>query len=319
MARSLFMLVGMLAVVSCSSGTTDPSKNSPTVADVELDQTSVSVTVGQSTQLSATVTDANGNSLDKSVKWTSSATTVATVSSSGMVSGISPGNATITASSGGHTATASVTVTPAKVTIVVNNQLVGPIQVFANATYLGNVNAQSTAQAQVQPNGAISVSWQLVKPTTNTGVPIGEDMGGTFQPVVNPSSTLNYTVNNVIGAQYYFAPLVSNFGGSRLLMAVNFGLAAETRCNCVVVPGQTDVYIGYYRLYSNSNVFAFADGSNYTGGYVYWQNFASLVAQGSGVLRINTNLSPSFIVAGASPLPPTSASLSLHAPLNASR
>jgi hypothetical protein len=310
----------MFALLSCSSGgTTDPTKTTPTVANVNLDQTSVSVTVGQTTQLSATVTDANGNTLNNSVKWTSSASNVATVSSSGMVAGVAPGNATITASSGGQSATASVTVTPAMVTIVVNNQLVGPIQVYANGTPLGTVNAQSSGQAQIQPNGSISVSWQLIKPTTTSGVPVGEDMGGTFQPVVNPGSTLNYTVNNLIGSQYYFAPLVSNFGSSRLLMAVNFGLVAESRCNCVVAPGQTDVYIGYYRLYSNSNVFAFDDGSNYTGGYVYWQNFASLVAQNSGVLRINTNLSPTYIVAGAPPLRPTSASLSLHSPVSASR
>ena len=318
MARSPFLLFGILLVAACSSGTTDPTKT-PTANDVELDQTSVNVTVGQSTQISATVTDANGNTLNRSVTWKSSAPNVASVSTSGMVAGVSPGSATITASCDGHQASATVTVAPAKVTIVVNNQLIGPIQVFANGTYIGNVNAQSSAQAQVPPNGGITVSWQLVKPTTTTGVPVGEDMGGTFQTVSNPPSTLNYTVNNLIGTQYYFAPLISNFGAERLLMAVNYGLVAESRCNCTVSPGQTDVYFGYYRLYSNSNVLAFADGSNYTGGYVYWQNFASVVTSGSGVLRINTNLSPRIVAAGTPPSALRSPSLSLQAPAAANR
>src|SRR5690242_627893 len=153
MARSLFVLFGMLAVMSCSSGSTAP--NRPTPADVELDQTSINVTVGQRTQLSANVTDASGNPVSCSVNWSSSATNIATVSSTGNVAGVAPGNATITANCNGLKATAAVTVTPAMITIVVNNQLVGPIQVYANGTALGVVNGQSSGQAQVQPTGGI--------------------------------------------------------------------------------------------------------------------------------------------------------------------
>jgi len=71
------------------------------------------VEVGATTQLSATATDANGNVLDdRSISWFSSSPAVATVSSSGVVTGVSPGLVTVTATSEGVSGSASITVTP---------------------------------------------------------------------------------------------------------------------------------------------------------------------------------------------------------------
>src|SRR5213078_3223229 len=63
-------------------------------------------------QLSATLKDANGNALSgRTVTWSSNNTSVVTVTSSGLVSGVTPGSATITATSEGKSGTASITVT----------------------------------------------------------------------------------------------------------------------------------------------------------------------------------------------------------------
>ena len=63
-------------------------------------------------QLTATLKDASGNTLSgRTVTWSSSNTSVATVSSSGLVSAVTPGSATVTAASEGKTGTASITVT----------------------------------------------------------------------------------------------------------------------------------------------------------------------------------------------------------------
>ncbi len=66
---------------------------------------------GDVVQLTATALDADGAPLaDAVIAWSSSDLSVATVSDSGVVTGVGQGSATITASSGGVAATALVTV-----------------------------------------------------------------------------------------------------------------------------------------------------------------------------------------------------------------
>src|SRR5439155_182127 len=82
------------------------------VASVTVSPASASVPAGQTTQLTATPKDVNGNPLSgRVVTWASSNTSVATVSSSGLVTGKVAGSATITATSEGQSGTASITVT----------------------------------------------------------------------------------------------------------------------------------------------------------------------------------------------------------------
>src|SRR5207245_537755 len=80
---------------------------------------SASVQAGQTVQLTATPRDAGGNPLSgRTVTWSSSNTAVATVSNSGLVSGVTPGTATITAASEGKSGTSTITVTPVPVASV---------------------------------------------------------------------------------------------------------------------------------------------------------------------------------------------------------
>lgn len=81
------------------------------VTGVTVSPTSASIAVGATQQLTATV--APSNATNKAVSWTSSNTSVATVSSSGLVTGVAAGTATITVTTqdGNKTATASITVT----------------------------------------------------------------------------------------------------------------------------------------------------------------------------------------------------------------
>ncbi len=79
------------------------------VESVSLDYTSVSLEEGQSTTLIATI---NPNDADeKTVSWTTSNSSVATVSNGGLVTAIKEGTATITAKAGGKEATCAVSVT----------------------------------------------------------------------------------------------------------------------------------------------------------------------------------------------------------------
>src|SRR5439155_997047 len=83
------------------------------VASVTVTPASASVPTGLTFQLTATLKDANGNTLTgRTVTWASSNTAVATVSGSGLVSGATVGPATITATSEAQSGTAAITVTP---------------------------------------------------------------------------------------------------------------------------------------------------------------------------------------------------------------
>lgn len=92
--------------------TTPPTPPSVSVvASVAVSPAAASVNVGATVALTATVRDASGNEVSgKTVQWTSGNVAVATVSSSGTVTGLSAGTVTITASVDGKSGGASVVV-----------------------------------------------------------------------------------------------------------------------------------------------------------------------------------------------------------------
>lgn len=82
------------------------------VSSVTLNNTALSLAIGKTFQLSATVSPSTAT--DKAVTFASSDTGVARVSGTGLITAVEPGTAKITATAGGKTATCTVTVpTPA--------------------------------------------------------------------------------------------------------------------------------------------------------------------------------------------------------------
>jgi uncharacterized protein YjdB len=89
------------------------------VASVTVSPLTGSLPAGGTLQLTATPKDAGGNPLSgRVVTWGSSNAAAATVNASGLVTGVAPGAATITATSEGQNATAAITVTSAPVASV---------------------------------------------------------------------------------------------------------------------------------------------------------------------------------------------------------
>ncbi len=102
---------GSATVCNVTVGVWTPLPPAP-VASVTMSPAATTVSGGATVQLTATLKDASGNVLTgRSVTWASSAPTLAPVSGSGLVTGLGVGTATITATSGGHTGSAAVTVT----------------------------------------------------------------------------------------------------------------------------------------------------------------------------------------------------------------
>ena len=84
----------------------------PVATSITISEASLSfASLGDTTQLSATVKDQNGATMaGVTVAWATSNDAVATVSSTGLVTSVADGAVTITATSGSASATASVTV-----------------------------------------------------------------------------------------------------------------------------------------------------------------------------------------------------------------
>jgi uncharacterized protein YjdB len=103
---------------ACNAYAPPTGAAAPTVATVTVSPASASLAVGATQQLSASARDASGTAITgKTFTWSSSNTTVATVSSAGLVTARASGSATVTASVDGKSATASVTVTATAPTV----------------------------------------------------------------------------------------------------------------------------------------------------------------------------------------------------------
>ena len=90
-----------------------PPPPPPPVASVSVSPSSASLHPGDTVHLTATPRDSGGNALTgRTITWSSDSTAVATVNSSGLVTGVAAGSSTVRATSEGKTGTAAVTVTP---------------------------------------------------------------------------------------------------------------------------------------------------------------------------------------------------------------
>jgi uncharacterized protein YjdB len=105
----LFLLLA--AVLSCGGGTSGPSVT--TVAAVTVSAPLKIIDVGHTAQLSAVAFDQTGAQLvGVTFQWSSSDKTIATVSNTGVVTGVAVGSARITAVTGTVSGFADVTVGP---------------------------------------------------------------------------------------------------------------------------------------------------------------------------------------------------------------
>ena len=93
------------------NGTATISVSQAAVATVTVTPSPITMSVGQTTQFTATLKDAAGNALaGRVVTWGSSNSSAATVSTTGLVTAVAAGSTTITATSEGKSGTASVSI-----------------------------------------------------------------------------------------------------------------------------------------------------------------------------------------------------------------
>ena len=110
MKRSIFV-AALLALAACKDSPTEPDPQVPAVVAVTTPQTVL--VVGGSVTLTANVFDNAGAKINNAaVTWTSLNPNVATVSTSGVVTGVTTGQVTIEAESSGKKGSVSLTVDP---------------------------------------------------------------------------------------------------------------------------------------------------------------------------------------------------------------
>ncbi len=98
------------AMAAGINGTASVNVTPPVVASISVKPASLTVSSGETTQLTATASDPSGAPVSVPISWTSSNASAASVSSSGLVTANASGSATITATASGVSGIASVTV-----------------------------------------------------------------------------------------------------------------------------------------------------------------------------------------------------------------
>ena len=182
------------AVITAST-VLDQVSGSATVDIVPVPVSSVSITPaggqtvfeGGTLQLSATTRDAAGNILTgRPVSWTTSNQSVATVSSSGLVSGAALGSTQITAESEARTAATQVTVAPRPVATIALSP--NPASVAVNASIQMSVDIRDANGNQLGLAGR-SVTWD------SSNKPVATVDGGVVRGVTPGSATISVTVD----------------------------------------------------------------------------------------------------------------------------
>jgi uncharacterized protein YjdB len=136
----LLLLIGIaLPIAGCTN---------PLVDSIVVAPTSQTIAVGQSAQFTATGTYGHGNNhptttsdITNLVAWTSSVPQVATINSSGVVTGVSAGTTTVTASINGYTGTLTASAT---VEVVGSSGGVSPGAALVGLTIIPNTQSVAT-------------------------------------------------------------------------------------------------------------------------------------------------------------------------------
>jgi hypothetical protein len=172
LAGAIAALATLAVAVSCKGFFVNP-----TVSSIVIDPPNPTVSVGGTpVQLTAAGTDSNGNSITltsgtscagTTVCWSTSDSTIATVSTGGLLTAVAAGTSTITAASGTATATTTATVTLANVTALVISPTSISLSASSTAVPPNCLTVKATAGGST-PDVTASVSWFSANPSLVT-------------------------------------------------------------------------------------------------------------------------------------------------------
>src|SRR5213083_1386954 len=231
------------------------------VAAVAVSPAAPTVQVGQTAQLTATPQDASGNPLTgRVITWQSSNGAVASVNSSGLVTAVAVGSATITATSEGQSGTAAITVTAPTGQLAIGDSVQATI-----STWVRNI-----AQPPADPA---------------TGTPpsvIGTQPAGA-RGVVDSGPVLNTTPGGDGAIRYHvlFAAAPSGWVVQDYLAKI---VPTVPVASVTVTPGTASLTVG--QTVQLTATLRDANGNPLTGRVITWQSSNSAIASvnGSGLV-----------------------------------
>jgi hypothetical protein len=192
---SAFATLFLFAVgVGCSGFFVDPTLTGIAVGP------QATISEASTVQMSAvgTYNDGSSKTVSSGLFWSSSATTIATISSSGLVTGVSPGQSTITASAGTVTGSTTITVTITGLTSI----KVIPATLTVRAPTTQQYTATGTVNGKQQDLTNI-VTWATSDTTglvniNSTGLVTVNSVAGTPQTQVQITATEGTIVGTAI-------------------------------------------------------------------------------------------------------------------------
>jgi hypothetical protein len=217
--------------VDCASGTFTGTRVLhvlAVVAKVQVSPPVDTIPVGGSVTLSRTLTDSGGAVIPtaRTVSWASNNAAAKVDASSGLVTGVSVGAATITATSGSASGTAQ---------IVVVNPL--PVVSTNPATNIGG--AFATLNGTVRPNGPSVTAWF----EWSTDSSLASPQSTTPQVISNVTTDVPFSeaVNGLApGGTYFFRAVAANSDGARVRGAI-IAFTTPQRPSVTTRPVTTDV------------------------------------------------------------------------------
>ncbi len=195
-----------VTVKASSIVTTKPTTKVVAITSVKMNQSSLSVVVGKTSKLTATI-NPNNTTQSKALLWSSSNKSVAIVDNNGNVKGIKVGTAYITVkTSNGKSATIKVTVNKAKpITSVKLNKKTLKIKLNSSATVKATINPSNTTDSK-------ALTWS----SSNKNVAI-VDKNGKITAVGAGKATI--TVKTVNGKKASVKVMVSKVSAKKASIA----------------------------------------------------------------------------------------------------
>ncbi|HXT14923.1 MAG TPA: Ig-like domain-containing protein [Gemmatimonadaceae bacterium] len=185
--RGAFKTFTTCAAAGCSAAT-------PTVTHVSVSPATTSVNVGSTATFTATATDASGSVVTgRPITWASSNAAVATVDANGVARGVAAGTVQITATIGGVTGSASLTV--AAVVVKVATVTVS----LASTTITVGQTTQATATLR-DASGTVLTGRAITWSSSNTNVARVDATSGLVTAAGVGSATITATSEGITGS-----------------------------------------------------------------------------------------------------------------------
>ena len=190
LALAFAVLISVALAVGCTGFFVNP-----TLSTLTVNPQTPSLQVGSSVQMTATGTynDGSVKTLTSNVFWSSSNTSIATVSAVGKVIGVSAGSSSITASSANVSGSTSVTVLVAGLVSITLKPSSG--SVGANSTFT------FTATGNLQGGGTVDLTSSATWSSSNTQVAtVSQGVVTTLQPSTSTVVTISASQGNISGS-----------------------------------------------------------------------------------------------------------------------